>query len=141
MPLEPPRDVLTRTRVYRMVHIDCLPTILMRGALHAPTCVPDDGLPYVGIHAVQTQADRGNRPITRPPGGVIRDYVGFYLGPRSPMLLRLHTGRDVQQVDQSRIIYLVAIAQTIAEAGLGFVFTDRHSLAAVSLYTSPSPRD
>ena len=30
-------------RLYRLVHIDNLPALLERRALHAPTCAPDDG--------------------------------------------------------------------------------------------------
>lgn len=134
MTLAPPKDVLQKTWIFRMVHIDCLPTILASDGLHAPSCAPNDGLPYTSIHAVQTQIDRGNRPVTRLPGGVIRDYVGFYFGPRSPMLLRLKTGHNVQQIDQSRIVYLLSTAQAVDGAGLGFVFTDRHSLAAVAAF-------
>jgi hypothetical protein len=117
-----------------MVHIDCLPTILARAALHAPSCVPNDGLPYVGIHATQTQADRGGTPVPCGPGGVIRDYVGFYFGPRSPMLYRIHTGWNVAKVDQSLIVYLESTAQAVAAANLGFVYTERHSLARVAAW-------
>ncbi|MBN1490478.1 MAG: DUF4433 domain-containing protein [Phycisphaerae bacterium] len=134
MALSPPADVLNHTPIYRMVHTDCLDTLLCREALHAPNHAPDDGLPYTGIHAVQTQLDRGNLPVPCGPGGVILDYVGFYFGPRSPMLYRLHTGYNVARVDQSQIIYLVSTAQAVADAGLGFVFTDRHSLAAVAAF-------
>src|SRR5690606_28295696 len=66
--------------------------------------------------------------------GVIRDYIGFYLGPRSPMLYRIHTGWNVDRTPQQDIIYLVATAQAVARARLGFVFTDRHSLAAVASF-------
>ncbi|MBX3381649.1 MAG: DUF4433 domain-containing protein [Phycisphaeraceae bacterium] len=134
MALQLPANVLTVTPIYRMVHVDCLDTILRRNALHAPTRVPNDGLPYVSIHAQQTQQDRGGKPVPCPPGGVIRDYVGFYLGPRSPMLLRLKTGRGVQRVLQADIVYLRTTAQAIDGAKLRFVFTDRHTLAAVAAF-------
>jgi hypothetical protein len=134
MPLQPPADVLTHTPIFRMVHVDCLPTILQRDALHAPSCVPADGLPYVGIHATQTQADRGGLRIRCGPQGVIQDYIGFYFGPRSPMLNRIRSGYNVAQIDQELIVYLVSTAQAVSEAGLGFVFTDRHSLAAVAAF-------
>src|SRR5579862_8303188 len=119
------------TPLYRMVHIDNLATILARGALHAPNHVPLDGRPWVSIHATQTQADRGRSPVPCGPRGTILDYVGFYLGPRSPMLYRVHTGYDVARVDQSNIVYLTSSAQVVAAHPLGFVFTDRHSLARV----------
>jgi len=134
MAIAPPDDVLTCTPIYRMVHIDCLPTILNRDAIHAPSCVPDDDLPYISIHAQQTQTDRGNTRVLCGPRGVIQDYIGFYFGPRSPMLYRLHTGWNVQKVDQSNIIYLTSTAQAIAEADIDFVFTDRHTLAAVAAF-------
>lgn len=136
MPLQPPSGILTRTPIYRMVHIECLPTILARGALHAPSCAPNDGLPYVGIHAAQTQIDRGITRVACGPGGRICDYVGFYFGPRSPMLYRISTGYNVARVEQPFIVYLVSTAQAVEQTGLDFVFTDRHSLAAVATFRS-----
>lgn len=136
MPLEVPVNILAVTPIYRMVHIDCLDTILRRNALHAPSCVPEDGLPYVSIHAYQTQIDRGGTGVPRGPRGVIRDYVGFYLGPKSPMLYRLHTGYNVEPVRQDKIVYLKTTAQAIDTAELRYVFTDRHSLAAVADFRS-----
>lgn len=127
-----PQDVLTRTPVVRIVHIDCLQTLLSRGVIHAPSAVPTDGLSYVGIHARDVQEKRGDTPVTCGPGGTIRDYVGFYFGPRSPMLYRIQTGHNVPRVAADDIVYLVAIAQDIARAGLSFVFTDRHSLTRLA---------
>ena len=117
-----------------MVHIDNLPTLLARGALHAPNHVPPDGRSWKSIHATQTQADRGRAAIPCGPRGIILDYVGFYFGPRSPMLYRVHTGHNVAKIDQSNIVYLVSSAQAIAAYPLGFVFTDRHSLARVASF-------
>lgn len=122
------------TPIYRILHIDNLPTLLARGRIHAPSQVPADGLVWRSIHAKETQEDRGRKPVPCGPGGVINDYVGFYFGPRSVMLNRIRTGWNVERVDQSDIIYLVASAEAIAEAGLDFVFTDRHSLARVAAF-------
>jgi len=122
------------TPIYRMVHIENLRTLLAREALHAPNHVPDDGRPWTPIHATQTQADRGQATVPCGPRGIILDYVGFYFGPRSPMLYRVDTGHNVAQVDQSNIAYLVSTAQDVAGASLGFVFTDRHSLARVAAF-------
>lgn len=122
------------TPIYRIVHIDNLATLMQRAVIHAPSQVPDDGLPWLGIHAKETQADRGSKPVLCGPGGAINDYVGFYLGPRSPMLYRVHTGFNVEKIDQVNIAYVVTTAQAVAAAELGFVFTDRHSLAAVASF-------
>jgi hypothetical protein len=50
------------------------------------------------------------------------------------MLYRLHTGYNVAQVPQAEIVYLVAHAQTLVNAGLRCVFTDRHSLARFAAF-------
>lgn len=122
------------TPIYRIVHIDNLATIVARGQIHAPNHVPTDGLPWRGIHAKETQEDRGRKPVPCGPGGVINDYVGFYFGPRSVMLNRIRTGWNVEQIDQSEIIYLAVSAQAVTQAGLRVVFTDRHSLARVAAF-------
>lgn len=134
MTLQVPENVLAITPIYRMVHIDCLPTLLRRNAIHAPSCVPKDGLTYRSIHSTSVHLARGPMPVPCGPKGSVRDYVGFYLGPRSPMLYRVSTGWQVQKVPQEEIVYLIATAQLVAKSGCGFVFTDRHSLTRVAAW-------
>jgi hypothetical protein len=118
------------TRIYRMVHVESLSTILARGALHAPTCTPDDGLPYRTIHNTQVQASRRAKSVPCGPCGTVHDYVAFYFGPLSPMLLNLKTGRVEGYAEgQTPLVYLVSSAQAVAAAGRRFVFTDGHGLA------------
>ena len=118
------------TRIFRMVHIDSLPTILARGALHAPTCTPKDGLPYRTIHNTLVQASRRVRAVPCGPCGTVHDYVPFYFGPLSPMLLNLKTDRVEGYTEgQAPLVYLVSSAQTVAAAGCRYVFTDGHGLA------------
>ena len=103
----------------------------MRGALHASNCAPKDGLPYRPIHNVDIQQVRSVRHIECGPRGVIHDYVPFYFGPRSPMLLQLCTGRVAGFAEgQGKVIYLVSAAQDIAASGAGFAFSDGHGVAA-----------
>jgi hypothetical protein len=118
------------TPIYRMVHIDNLDVLLRRQALHAPNQTPQDGLVYRTIHDVDVQAKRHARPITVGPGGTIHDYVPFYFGPRSPMLLQLHTGRVAGYSErQDPLIYLVSSVQAVVAAGCGHIFSDGHGLA------------
>jgi len=94
-----------------------------------------DGLPYRTIHDVNVQAVRHMCTIPCGPGGVIHDYVPFYFGPLSPMLLRLHTGRvDGYSEGQRPLVYVVTTCQEIAAAGLGFAFSDGHGLATYSAW-------
>ena len=120
------------TPIYRLVHLDNLEVLLRRGGLHAPNQTPNDGLPYRTIHNVDIQAERHVRPIPCGPGGTIHDYVSFYFGYLSPMLLQLKTGRvaGYGEEGQEPLIYLVTSAQKAADAGVPFVFSDGHGIAA-----------
>ena len=119
--------------LYRLVHVDTLPTLLTRGALHAPNSTPDDGLAYRTIHSVSVQATRHNRPILCGPGGTCHDYVPFYFGPLSVMLLNLKTGRvEGYNEGQAPLIYLTTTLQLIKGAGSRFVFSDGHGLARIT---------
>lgn len=118
------------TPIFRMLHIDNLPVVLQRGGMHASNQIPADGLPYKTIHNLDIQNERHQRIIPCGSGGTLHDYVPFYLGPRSPMLLQLHTGRVTGYTEgQTPLIYLVSTAQKVAEAGCGFVFSDGHGIA------------
>jgi hypothetical protein len=116
--------------LYRLVHVDNLATLLSRGALHAPHFTPADGLPYRPIHDVAVQENRHIQPIPCGPGGTVHDYLPFYFGPHSVMLLNLKTGRVAGYNEgQAPLVYLVTKAQAVIEAGCQFVFSDGHGLA------------
>jgi hypothetical protein len=123
------------TPIYRIIHIDNLELCLTRGGLHAPNTTPNDGLAYRTIHSQSVQTSRSSAKIDCGPGGNIHDYVPFYFGRLSVMLLNLKTGRVQGYTEgQEPIIYLVSTCQAVATSGAGFVFTDMHSLAT---YASP----
>jgi hypothetical protein len=113
-----------------LVHVENLSTLLTRGALHAPNCTPNDGLPYRTIHNVGVQANRHNRPIPCGPRGTCHDYVPFYFGPLSVMLLNLKTGRvEGYNEGQVPLIYVTTTVRRVIDAGHQFVFSDGHGLA------------
>lgn len=119
------------TPIYRFIHVDNLHVCLQRGGLHAPNHTPDDGLIYGTIHNLDIQNQRRIRRISYGPGGVIHDYVAFYFGYLSPMMLQLKTGRvGGYNGGQEPLIYLLSTAQTIADGGTGYVFSDGHGIAA-----------
>ncbi|MEW6033605.1 MAG: DUF4433 domain-containing protein [Chloroflexota bacterium] len=121
------------TPIYRLIHVENLAVCLKRKGMHAPKHVPADGLSYRTIHNVDIQNERGTRQVPCGPCGTIHDYVPFYFGPRSPMLLQLHTGRvDGYTEGQKPLIYVVSTVQAVVEAGLSFVFSDGHGIAAYS---------
>ena len=118
------------TPIYRLVHVDNLDTLLSRNALHAPNFTPEDGLPYRTIHNAAVQANRRIVQVNCGPCGLIHDYVPFYFGPLSVMLLNLKTGR-VPGYDEGQepLMYLKSTVQTVTNGGSRFVFTDGHGLA------------
>jgi hypothetical protein len=119
--------------LYRIVHLDNLATLLLRGGLHAPNTTPEDGHPYRTIHSVQVQEGRRLRAIGCGPGGTIHDYVPFYFGPLSVMLLNLHSGRvEGYHEGQRPIVYVVSTIERVSQAGRPWVFSDGHGLAAVT---------
>jgi hypothetical protein len=122
------------TPVFRIVHVDCLRTLLRRGALHAVNHTPKDGLPYRTIHNVDIQGQRHISSIPCGPRGNLHDYIPFYFGYLSPMLLQLKTGRVMGYNEgQDPLVYLKTTVQAVAQAGISFVFSDGHGIAA---YTS-----
>lgn len=119
--------------LFRIVHIDTLPTLLGRGGLHAPNSTPADGWVHRAIHDTAVQANRSVRTIPCGPGGTIHDYVPFYFGPLSVMLLNLHTGRVAgYEEGQTPIVYLVSSIARVDAARRPWVFSDGHGLAALT---------
>ncbi len=118
------------TPILRFTHVDNLDTIIRRDGIHAPNHVPDDGLTYRFCHSAEVQSARAEVPIHLGPGGTIHDYVPFYFGYLSPMMLNLKTGRvEGYSEGQEPLIYLVSSAQAIEEARIKFVYSDGHGLA------------
>lgn len=103
---------------------------MQRRALHAPNHVPNDNLPYRACIDVEVQGARAAVQIRCGPRGVIHDYVPFYFGYLSPMMLKLKTEQVADYHEgQEPLIYLATTAQAVRDAGLRFVFSDGHGLA------------
>ena len=79
--------------ILRFTHVDNLDTIIRRKGIHALNHVPDDGLTYRFCHRAEVHGARADVSIPVGPGGTIHDYVPFYFGYLSPMMLNLKTGR------------------------------------------------
>lgn len=119
------------TPIFRLIHIDNLHIYLDRDCMHAPRHWPDDGHVWKANHDAEVQGKRKLTTVPCGPGGCVLDYVPFYFGPLSPMMLRLKTGRVAGYTDgQGPLIYLASTAQAIRKSGAAFVFTDGHGVAA-----------
>ncbi len=119
------------TPIVRFIHVDTLSTYLRCGIMHAPNHCLSDGLTYIPIHDQEVQNSRRMIRIPCSPGGTLHDYVPFYFGYLSPMILKLKTGQVPGYTGgQKPLIYLETTAQVVRDSGAQFVFSDGHGLAA-----------
>ncbi len=113
--------------IYHITHIENLRGILEEGRLWAKNLLPRlcTSIAYEHI-----QEERAQRTVPVGPGGVLHDYVPFYFCPRSPMLYALHNpveGQMHYRGGQRPILHIVSSVERVEQAGLPFVFTDRHA--------------
>lgn len=119
-------------RLFRMTHIENLRFIL-RDGLYAPNA--KRYAEYLNIGDEVLIAQRKEFVVPVAPGGVLSDYVPFYFGGRSPMLLNIKTGyRGVRQREQSEIVFLCAHIDVIVNSCPDFCFTDGHAKDSLTAY-------
>ncbi|MDA0813780.1 MAG: DUF4433 domain-containing protein [Verrucomicrobia bacterium] len=120
-----------KTYIYRITHIDNLPSIIARGGEFSPNQMAAQALEKKSISHDTIMDRRQQTPVPCGAGGTVADYVPFYFGPCSPMLFAIHKGNvancDARQED---IVYLVSAAEPIAESACSFVFTNGHAIMA-----------
>lgn len=115
-----------------MLHIDNLERVLKNG-MYAPNARFDPDYVNIGDEVLIAQRGEFNVPIA--PGGVLSDYVPFYFGGCSPMLLNIKTGyRGIRQRSQSEIIYLCSHIETIVNTCPEWCFTDGHAKDKLTTY-------
>ncbi|TVR04734.1 MAG: DUF4433 domain-containing protein [Deltaproteobacteria bacterium] len=121
------------TMVLRLLHLHNLEVCLKRGALHAARHAPNDDLVWLDTHRADVQEKRDGKRVTVGTGGTLLDYVPFHFGPRSPMPYQLHTGYVPGFTGgQEELVYVVASAESIVEAGHAIVVFDGHALSSLS---------
>lgn len=121
------------TRLFRIVHIDNLASLVEAGGIVAPNRPTPTSTEYVAIHNVTVQDRRARCAVPCGPGGVVHDYVAFYFTSRSPMLYANYKGTTGDNADgQEPILCLVAHAEPLAASGARYVFTDGHAIMRLS---------
>lgn len=117
-----------RALTFRITHMNNLEWLLRNGLQCENSDVKNPTHITIGLPDLIERRRTSNIPI--PPGGSFADYVPFYFTPRSPMLLKILTGRGVRQRDKTEIVFLVTSLRKPGILDRGFVFTDRHATAA-----------
>jgi hypothetical protein len=83
---------------------------------------------YINIGDSNLIQNRSDYPVgIAPPGGTLGEYVPFYFGPHSPMLLRIRDGKGVIKRPQSDIVYICCNLSTIITKCKKWCFTDGHA--------------
>lgn len=118
--------------LYRIVHWQNLGRILLHGIYYREHPMADPE--YVNIGHPQLIADRHEHNIMQLPGaGNLGEYVPFYFGPHSPMLLMIRNGTPpIAQQPQEDIVYIITSVKAIKAANLEYCFTDMHARRALA---------
>jgi hypothetical protein len=115
--------------IFRITHRNNLPWIMANGLHCRKSPLKDPN--FVAIGNPELIEKRHYAAVDQPPGGTISDYIPFYFTPRSMMALNINTGRNVPKRANSEIIILVSSLAKLKEAGIEFLFTDRHASSLV----------
>lgn len=91
---------------------------------------------YINIGDSDLIAKRNNYDVgIDPPGGSLGEYVPFYFGRLSPMLLNIKTGyREITKRPQSDIVYLICKVDDILEHCDEWCFTDGHAKTRITTF-------
>jgi len=121
--------------IWRIVHRDNLPWILMNGLYSRGSAQHDPN--YVNIGNPELISKRATRVVPVAPGGTLNDYVPFYFTPFSPMMFNIHTGRGaVPKRSNEEICILVSSVHRVVQLNLPYVFTDRHAYTSLAEFSS-----
>ncbi len=127
------------TPIYHITNIDNLARIIQTGGLWCDAERVRQGFACVGIAHADLKVRRARRPVRNragqavAAGGVLADYVPFYITNRSPMLFSIHTRYVVGYAgEQADVIYLVSSVEQAVAGNRPWCFTDGHAVEAMT---------
>ena len=112
--------------LFRIVHIDNVEYILRNGMFikDSPNADPD----YINIGDTILIEQRNDYPVKLEGYGTLGEYIPFYFGALSPMLLNIKTGyRGITKRPQSEIVYICCSLRQILDNCAEWCFTDGHA--------------
>jgi len=117
--------------LYRIVHIDNVEYLLQHGMFNKNHAYADPN--YINIGDTTLIAQRNDYPIKLTDFGNLGDYVPFYFGPLSPMLLNIKTGfRGIKMRPQSEIVYMCCKLDQIVRECPKWCFTNGHAKTSIT---------
>ncbi|MCU1494276.1 MAG: hypothetical protein JWO62_2040 [Acidimicrobiaceae bacterium] len=127
---------MVQRRAFHFTHLDNLERIVASGEIACDSIVSVEGL--LAIETADPNLKGRRREVAVPcgPGGVLADYVPFYFAPRSPMLLRVATGRVPDySAGQDPLVFLVGDVDALV-ASRHAVMTDGHPVSPITKFTA-----
>ena len=119
--------------LFRMVHIDNVEYILQNGMFTKHHSMADPN--YINIGDTTLIVQRNDYLVKIKGYGKLGDYIPFYFGPLSPMLLNIKTGyRGVTKREQSDIVYICCRLDLIIDYCKQWCFTDGHAKDALTSF-------
>lgn len=121
-----PKDI-EKIWIFRIVHINNVEYILQKGLFTKNHKEADPNYIDIGDTILIGQRNDLEVPIN-PPGGNLGEYITFYFGPLSPMLLNIKTGyRGITQRPQSEIVYICCKFTAVKQFCTYWCFTNGHA--------------
>jgi hypothetical protein len=115
-----------------MLHIDNVEHVLANGICAKGH--PNTDANYINIGDTGLIANRNDYDVkVIPPGGKLGEYVPFYFGTHSPMLLKIKDGNGgVTRRPQSDIVYLLCSMSRVVSVCVDWCFTDGHAKTIIT---------
>ncbi|MDR0971249.1 MAG: DUF4433 domain-containing protein [Bacteroidales bacterium] len=126
-----PVDYLQKP-IFRMVHFNNMEYLLQKGICAQNHKLADPN--YIAIGDPILIPQRNTFEVKIPPGGNLGDYIPFYFGGHSPMLLNMKTGhRGIIKINQADIVFIVcSIENIVNDCSNRWCFTDGHAKNSIT---------
>lgn len=115
-----------------MIGIDNLEADLINGLYSKISAPIDPNRKAIGNAEIISERDR--RKVSCYPDSVVNNYVPFYFSVRTPMLYNIFSGYGVEQIHQSKIVYLCIPLLDLALDDLEWCFTDGNAAKRITSY-------
>lgn len=119
--------------MYHFCHIQNLRSVLEHGLLSCNEQT-NRGINHLSIAATKIQKRRSTMEVTCGPGGVVHDYVPFYLCKRSSMLMAVVQAKNV---DQQMLVYFAVPIDVLARDDVVFTSASANTVDPPDFYFDP----
>lgn len=126
---------LNKIYLFRMTHIENISHILRFGITHRNS---ENANPnYVPIGDGSLITSRNSKLL--PNGKRLGDYIPFYFGVRTPMLIVMQKGwNGINATDAANIVYCITSVQQMINHNLDFIFSNGHANSDLSDFFTSS---